>query len=187
MDKEIRSKIDYLGDIVNKLIFDDNYNLPLEDALQRAGIIVRYFVNSEYDGFLKWDKNENKPVISVNALHAEVRRRFSMAHELGHLIIDYKWIPYSDKNNKTEISNKELLNVTKYRGGSYNTEKDRNDETIVNEFAASFLVTDSQLKKLISEGYDNYDNLIDEVCAKYNVSRQAASIRVNNFLDVAKV
>lgn len=181
MEKETKKSIDALAELVHELIFH-NDDESLETALENAGITVRFFNDREFDGFLKWDAENNKPVISVNANQAEVRRNFSMAHELGHLIVNFKWVPFSSDNYKF-IPENEIMNVTKYRGGTY-SEKERPEEIIANEFAAAFLIPDSKLEEIINcmESGD-YIKLVSTVSEKFKVSTQAASIRIDNFLE----
>lgn len=182
MDKQKRRNIDRLASLINQLVFNGK-EIPLETALENAGIDIKYFNDEVFDGFLKWDSENDRPVISVNANHPEVRRNFSMAHELGHLVMGYHWIPYDPENVAPE---QEVMNVTKYRGGSY-TKKEKPEEYLVNEFAAAFLVPDDQLRRII-EDTDikevGYQGLLGIVSDKFDVSIQAASIRVENFLDL---
>ncbi|WP_324285479.1 ImmA/IrrE family metallo-endopeptidase [Lactiplantibacillus plantarum] len=180
MNKETKKNIDTLAGLIHEIIFR-NGEMNLETALESAGITVQFFNDDEFDGFLKWDKRNNKPIISVNANHAEVRRNFSMAHELGHLVLNFRWIPYSSSNPAPD---NEILNVTKYRGGSY-TEKEKPEEVIANEFAAGFLIPDDDLRTIINEMTDgDYVRLVGTVAERFNVSTQAASIRIDNFLSL---
>ena len=187
MEKRVRELIDKLANITNNIIFS-GYKYPkglsLEEALENVGVEVRYFNDTDLDGFLRWDRNNEKPIISVNANQAEVRRNFSMAHELGHLIIDYGWVPFS--NNKNLNHGEDILNVTKYRGAHY-TAEERKEEKIVDEFAAGFLIPNDKLKKMIdkTEMSDiSYQGLSEQIAEKFNVSYQAASIRLDNFVDL---
>lgn len=184
MDKQIRKNIDELANNVYNLLSPDQYP-SLENALERAGIDVRYFSDQSYDGFLEWDAQEKRPVISVNATHPNVRQRFSIAHELGHLIINWGWIPFS--SNADFHPSEKVLNVTKYRGASYSA-AEKKEEILVNEFAASFLVSNSVLKEIIL-GNDikkiGYRGIVEKITEKCHVSSQNAIIRLDNFLDLA--
>ena len=186
MKRKIKRILDNMGNEANELIFSDSKvpkNNLLEDYLERAGIEVRYFSDEELDGFLKWNKEEEKPIISVNANHPEVRRNFSMAHELGHLIIDYGWIPFSE--NKNFHTNNEILNVTtKYRGAKKYSEKEHKEETVVNEFAAAFLMPTKQIEAFINNHIDmNYQDVVVELAKEFDVSREAADIRISDFIN----
>lgn len=184
MDKQRREILDKFANTVHKLVFHGE-DQSLEVALKNAGVDVNYFSDKAFDGFTKWDNENKRPVIAVNANQPEVRRNFSMAHELGHLIINYEWIPYDPENLKIS-PNHEIMNVTKYRGGSY-TEEEKPEEYVVNEFAAAFLMPDDQLNQIIN-GINTeevgYQGLVSMVAKRFNVSEQAASIRIDNFLEL---
>lgn len=178
-ESNVRSLIDNLAEISHKLILSSKgfSNLDLENAIEASGIDVRYFVNKDYDGFLKWDAQQKCPIIAVNADQAPVRQRFSMAHELGHLIIDWNWIPYGDHNKS--FNEDRVLNVTLYRGVNKSVE-----ETNVNEFAAAFLMPDSLLKQLtdkIKEKEISYSGAIKELKNKAGVSGISAGFRLKNY------
>ncbi|GLB47270.1 hypothetical protein WR164_12490 [Philodulcilactobacillus myokoensis] len=178
MDKGLRKSIDELANIVSQIIpIPKDFNLS--KSLKSNGVDIRYFTDKKYDAFLQWNYKKNCPVISVNATQPLVRRNFSMAHELGHLVIDYKWNPFSGKIN---VNHKRLLSV-KYRGGDYNSVAEKNDETVVNEFAAAFLIPNRLIKEEIENSDPDYLKLIDQLSNKFKVSNDMARIRLNNFLD----
>lgn len=179
MKAELRAAIDNVAELAHNLIVSskgfENYNL--EDAIEASGIDVRYFVNKKYDGFLKWDTQQDCPVIAVNATQAPVRQRFSMAHELGHLIIDWNWIPYGNENKSFDKD--KVLNITLFRGG-----KQTPEEINVNEFAAAFLMPDSLLKKLtteIEQKQITYPDAIQKLKSVAGVSGVSAGYRFKHY------
>lgn len=179
MDKELRRTIDSIAEFINeKLNLKDASNL--EEALESAGVEISYFTDKKYDGFLSWDKDKKAPVISVNATHSPARINFSIAHELGHLVLNYKWIPFNDDN---PVPDGHVLSVTKYRGATTYSDSEKSEETYANEFAASFLMTNSDIQSLIDSSDFSYTQLISELSTNFNVSAQAAKIRLDNFLE----
>lgn len=179
VDLGIRTTIDRIAEISHELIVSskDFNNQNLEDAIEASGIDVRYFVDKNYDGFLKWDTQQNCPIIAVNANQAPVRQRFSMAHELGHLILDWNWIPYS--NNNKSFDKDKVLNVTLFRGV-----KQTPEETKVNEFAAAFLMPDSLLKKITDEVKErkiSYAEAIEKIKSIAGVSGVSAGYRFKHY------
>lgn len=183
MEDKIKKIIDAMGNDANELIFL-NSKLPknkhLATYLEKADIEVRYFNDDKLDGFLKWNKEKNKPIISVNANKPEVKRNFSMAHELGHLIIDYNWIPFSE--NKNFHTNKEVLNVTKCKKVSNYTPEKKN-ERIIDTFATSFLMPTKQIEAFINDYSDmNYQDAVELVAKTFDVSKRSADIRLSHFL-----
>ena len=157
-------------------------NRELDEALKSIGIDVRYFVDKELDGFLKWDSERKQPIISVNAKHSLNRRNFSMAHELGHLVIDWNWIPF---NKNISFDESKVLNVTKYRGATGLTNAEKTSESLSNEFAAAFLLSNDDLKSFIFQNQDlDYVDLINKVATTFVVSSEVANIRLKNFLEI---
>lgn len=179
MKQNVRTIIDNLAEISHKLIVSSKgfSNYKLEDAIEASGIDVRYFVNKNFDGFLKWDTQQGCPIIAVNADQAPVRQRFSMAHELGHLIIDWNWIPYGDHNESFDKD--KVLNVTLYRGV-----KKSQEETNVNEFAAAFLMPDSLLEQLtdkVKRKEISYSEAIEKLKSETGVSGVSAGYRLKDY------
>lgn len=178
MDSKERKSIDELASEVRKYIIGQGNNFNLDSCLEARGVEIRYFKNEKYDAFLKWDKELKKPIISVNMTQAPARQRFSIAHELGHLILDWKWIPGSDLSDKNE----DVLSI-KYRGAdNYTTEQSKN-ETCVNEFAAAFLIPDNEIKNLLNNSNQvRMTEMIKKIAKKFGVSEEAADIRLTNYL-----
>ncbi len=83
---------------------DDNPIESLTDALEgRGGIVVERGEGTDgFDG-LCGRVNDRYPVVVVNREMPDDRRRFSMAHELGHLLMDCKDIP---PKNEEKLANR---------------------------------------------------------------------------------
>jgi len=114
--------------------------LPKEisrDPNSFSGALIRDFNNSNY--------------ILVNKTHSSRRQNFTIAHELGHLIL----------HNSSRID---------YRDGMFN---DTIEEQQANEFAGSLLMPSSWLKTIIDEVTD--DN--QELANIFDVSLQAMQTR----------
>jgi len=67
-------------------------NQPVDNLFQRiedhGGIVVQWVENSEhFDGLSGWG-NGVKPIVVINQEVRTDRRRFNLAHELGHLLMD---------------------------------------------------------------------------------------------------
>lgn len=163
--------------------------IKLDDFLKQQGIEINYIVDiGGIDGYLQWNYDTNAPTIVINITNAPVRQRFTMAHELGHLVLDWGW------NLKKEVSYKPdyLDTVLSYRGKIYDEKEQKADE-----FAAAFLIPKTKLGNLINEfkvkyrkeienqEYD-YDwlvnQLIDQVSYTYNVAKATARLRLKNYL-----
>lgn len=111
-------------------------------------------------------KNENLYTIEVNADHSLNRKRFTIAHELGHFILH------------SDLIGDGIFDDSLYR--SYDSRKNKNihqnHETQANKFAASVLMPTPLIKKLQEEGHESGKDLAEKLC----VSEQAMAIRLGN-------
>lgn len=189
LDIETLKKIDKEAEEIHYAIFGESNDYEnLEEYLEYQGIDIRYISSQDVDGYLRWDYNKNMPVIAVSITdNALVRQRFTMAHELGHLVLDWKWIPGSNQyitQRMQKARNNEFLNVLSYRGKVYTVEEQK-----VDEFAGAFLIPKKKLKELILEFYKKHiddfryviDQLIIEISKTFKVSSATASLRVKNY------
>jgi Zn-dependent peptidase ImmA (M78 family) len=60
--------------------------VPIDRILRAAGVVVQY---GPFDGELSGMAfiKDGKSIIGVNSLHASTRQRFTLAHELGHILL----------------------------------------------------------------------------------------------------
>ena len=175
-----RKKIDLVANSLRKIIGPFN-NEELELAIESVGVDIKYFVGESFDAFLQWEALENQPVISVNAEHHKVRRNFSIAHELGHLVLEWNWIPFKEDG----LFDRDAVLNKKYRGATGLSVEEKIAETRANEFAAAFLISNDSLTKFIeSKGETNFIRLTELIAKEFNVSLQVARIRLTNFLEL---
>ena len=90
-------------------------------------------MESEYSGFLVIDKG----VIVVNSRHAAVRRRFTVAHEIGHYHL----------HRKKENAGNVFIDRTVYFRGDMSSTSDHQSELEANAYAARLLMPEVLLKK----------------------------------------
>ena len=189
--KKLKSIDSTAQDARAKIFGDSLDNLNLENFLENMGIDVRYINSSEVDGYLRWDNEKGCPVIAVSVTgNAPVRQRFTMAHELGHLILDWKWKLGTNQDNRDfieKVSGRDFLNILSYRGNTYTS-----DEQQVDEFAGAFLIPESKLKEMVydfiakhSSNIDDYGQIANQlavdVSSFFNVSNSTARLRLKNF------
>ncbi|GAB5400975.1 MAG: ImmA/IrrE family metallo-endopeptidase [Aureisphaera sp.] len=126
-------------------------------------------LDDEVSGFLV--RKHNKNIIGVNQNHPPVRKRFTISHEIGHLIlhlhkqalfVDY----YKDKGAKF------------YR--STNKEYDYRMEKEANQFAASLLMPEPLIEVEIQNLPENlnYSMMMMMLSRKFKVSTQAMDFRL---------
>lgn len=110
---------------------------------------------------------DDKPFIAYNLNQSKKRRRFTIAHELGHYILHSKSKSlFIDKNKSVMYRNSESST------GEILKERE------ANAFAAALLMPipliASEIKKLKG------DDIVEELAKKFNVSTQAMSFRLSN-------
>ena len=126
---------------------------------------------------LEQSKDSKRWVIAVNKAQSMVRKRFTVAHELGHLRLHGFTSPHADRGFKVRFR------LSRTSDGSVA------EEIEANQFAAELLmpteVLMTRLSKLDVEyapaGLDE-DNLLKKLALEFNVSQQALSIRLSNLL-----
>lgn len=130
----------------------------------------------ETEGQISVDEN-NQPQIWINPMKSEVRQRFTLAHELGHLANDV--LPQIDN---PIIDKYETL----YRSSAYG-----GIETKANRFAAKLLMPLQALENFIEKERQEKPDLtakeaIERIAAKFEVSKQAVFHRLQNIGLISK-
>ena len=136
-------------------------------AEQLGAAIHTNHVEDDVSGFLAWQKG--KPIIGVNARHSKNRQRFTIAHEIGHIVLHPQLSLHIDESFAVK------LRSDKSRRG------DDADEKEANLFAAELLMPANLLIKDISRigVLDIHDDQrIGELAKSYQVSAQAMTIRL---------
>lgn len=128
--------------------------------------------DDKLSGFLFRDQAARRAVIGVNSLHSERRQRFTIAHEIGHLLL-----------HKGEPIHVDRLD-TGYTIDRRNNDSSKGDQEVeveANLFAAELLMP----KKFIDvdlakhEELDLFDDtILQELALKYEVSLQALTYRL---------
>jgi len=149
---EVPIDINKVADLLNIEVIEND---PDDDGL--SGALIR---------------NEDKTIIYINKTHSDARKRFTLAHELGHFILHKSEKSFVD-GKKTQV----LLRAN--TGGVKN-----NMETEANIFAASILMPEFLIKKLYGELLfakgPNEDDVIIKMSETFKVSYQAMGYRFVN-------
>ena len=163
-------KIDEIRTIVNGLrtLFPE---LSIKEILENFESAVGDSQN--VSGYLMAENN--KPVIVLNAEENTRRQRFTLAHELGHLILHWQWLPGEQINLEDGIFE---VSFRKNDIQSYTPEENLREED-ANTFAGEFLIPVEEVEKLSKEIVDK-TKLAKELYKKFNVSYPCASVRVAN-------
>jgi Zn-dependent peptidase ImmA (M78 family) len=113
------------------------------------------------------------PIIGVNSLHHENRRRFTIAHEIGHLTLHRHLIGNHIHVDRTFPV---LMRDAKSGTGSHLIERE------ANQFAAALLMPEHKLSEHFDEELFDIDDdePIERLAKKFQVSKQAMSYRIRN-------
>jgi Zn-dependent peptidase ImmA (M78 family) len=147
----------------------------VEQIARALGAEVQYEpTDDELSGFLFRDTLAKRAIIGVNANHHPNRQRFSIAHEIGHLLLHE-----GERIHIDRIGRGYHLNWRDAESGAGTNEK----EMEANLFAAELLMPkkflDADLAKL--GGLDLFeDEVLGDLAKKYEVSVQAMTHRLTN-------
>jgi Zn-dependent peptidase ImmA (M78 family) len=159
---------------ISRLLRDNQIRqppIPVERIAQALGATIRSLPlrESEVSGMLYRDGDIR--VIGVNSLHHPHRRRFTIAHEIGHLLLH--------KGEQVHIDRSFRVNLRDDRS-ALGTQR---EEIQANLFAASLLMPREFLMADLKEGIDfEADADLKRLAERYQVSAQALTLRVNRLL-----
>jgi Zn-dependent peptidase ImmA (M78 family) len=152
----------------------DNANIkkapvPVEKLASYLSAIVRY---QPYDGEVSGlvHNQDGQAIIGVNSSHAETRQRFTIAHEIGHLLLH--------QSEKLHVDN-QLRSAVNFRDDVSSLGVDDN-EVEANQFAAELLMPEEFLRrdiKLVSA--TEPEAAVEELARRYKVSIQSMAIRLS--------
>lgn len=132
--------------------------------------ILETLLPDDTSGILEKSDN-NKSTIFINKSHPLVRKRFTIAHEIGHYLLSSKNGIYVDKS-------------IFFRDGKSQQAVDA-DEMIANCFAAELLMPKNFVKKalakFINNGFiDSGDDVVQKLAEEFKVSATAMSIKLQS-------
>ena len=118
-------------------------------------------------------------VIVVNSLHHPNRKRFTVAHELGHLILHRYKTPHADRGFRLRDARSSEGSVL--------------EEIQANQFAAELLMPRSMLMRALEDTDlehapanedqdDNFERIVHQLSGHFRVSRQAMAVRLSSLL-----
>lgn len=138
--------------------------VDVEDVAERLGIQVNYEdLDSEISGLMLFENGVAKA--AINRSHHSNRQRFTLAHEIGHLIL------HTSGDNAVFVDKRFFRNKASSTG-------DLLVEVEANAFAAALLMPESFIRSEISddEGITELD--IFRLATKFEVSEQAMTLRL---------
>jgi len=146
--------------------------VDVRTILKDKGIVVKeIYLPDDISGVL--DTREQKPLVLINLSHSENRQRFSMAHELGHFLL------------QSSFSGVHMDKATYFRS-NLSAEGTDIDEKKANRFAAELLIpTDILLAKLqlYPDLIDsNDDTPIQNLAKEFKVSSAALMFKLSGVI-----
>jgi Zn-dependent peptidase ImmA (M78 family) len=145
--------------------------VPVERLARDLGALVSYqpFDTEDISGLL-YRSEGAAPVIGVNSSNSRLRQRFTIAHELGHLLLH--------EGNGLMI---ERLVRVNFRNATSGTATDA-EESDANRFAAELLMPEDLLRRalealLAGRSLSDVD-LVKRLARRFEVSEQAMTYRL---------
>ncbi len=157
---------------VNELLINEDIKsapVPIEKIAGSTGASIRYKpLDHDCSGMIQ-RIDDKTAVIGINSSHSDVRKRFSIAHEIGHLVL------HDDKNLHVD---EELRSNVQFRN-EYSSLGVDDQEIEANQFAAEILMPEEMLLKDVGKSKGKSPEVAIEDLAKlYNVSIQSMTIRL---------
>jgi len=156
--------------------------IPINKIVARYAHILQEEMEDDISGMLiplAKPNDGKKWAIVVNKSHSSTRQRFTLAHELGHLLLHGYTLPHADRGYKLRFRNAKSSEGSVF------------EEVEANQFAAELLMPeDMLLEKLEGEGLEyvpagedeGEDPRLSRIANELKVSRQALAIRLSNLL-----
>ena len=138
--------------------------IPVESIAESLGIKISYAPSNEYSGILI-RKTDGVILMGINNSESIQRMRFTIAHELGHFLMDRQKVTVDYRNKNYESSAKPAK------------------EKQADFFAANLLMPESFVKSdFESVTSDNVflENDLEKMANNYQVSKEAMKYRLIN-------
>jgi Zn-dependent peptidase ImmA (M78 family) len=153
--------------------------VDVERIAQKWAIVVRRTLDDDISGMLvplPGAHAKRRWAIVVNETQAPVRQRFTVAHELGHLLLHGYDTAHADRDFRVR-----LRGVESSQGSVF-------EEIEANRFAAELLMPEELLLKKVRDRNlqyaddDTNDGELRKIADDFHVSKQALSIRLSTLL-----
>ena len=139
-------------ELLSEFGIDNIQDVDIRDLVYAKGIIFRESPLENYDGRIVYGKR-GKALITVNSeLKYEPRKRFTIAHELGHYMLGH---------NMKEVVHDNEASMEFYKSGSQETE--------ANQFASELLIPTSIFLEYI-EGEKFSPQLMHDLAGEFKTS-----------------
>lgn len=144
--------------------------VPVEELARLAGatVVRRRFDGNDTSGFMY--SSDDGVLIGVNSATSRKRQRFTVAHEIGHMVLH-------------QSDNLRVDSVIQFRDGISTLGTDPNERQ-ANAFAASLLMPrvllETHLATAWASGATTRDAIVTQLASEFDVSTEAMSYRLIN-------
>ena len=141
--------------------------IPVSKLATLSGATIRSGpLPMELSGFLV--RRGKSTILGVNSLHARQRQRFTIAHEIGHLLLH----PHNDHVDR---------GISFYFRNERSSQAEVRGEIEANQFAADLLMPKSMIDDLMLKPVDLMDEAaVGTLASTFDVSAQALTYRLTN-------
>lgn len=140
---------------------------PGQLAEKLGVLVVPQQMTDDVSGMLL--RRDEQKVIGVNQAHAEVRRRFTVAHELGHLLLHRGRPLILDTQTRVNLRDTVSSKAT-----------DR-EEIEANRFAAALLAPESMVRREVRQAqFQTVEDLVERLADRFGMSHTAMNFRLMN-------
>ena len=151
--------------------------VPVDRIAKGLGAQLRFSpLDDELSGMIYI--SDDTPIIGINSLHPPNRQRFSIAHEIGHLVLHRSLI-----SGRVHVDKEFRVQMTTLNRDAVSALGSDKIEIEANQFAAELLMPTAWfMKALPNKAFDiDNDGPLDELAKKFRVSRQAVDFRNQEF------
>jgi Zn-dependent peptidase ImmA (M78 family) len=162
---------DFLIDIDEK-----NFPIDLNRIVEKIGFEVNYYNFIKISGGIKYNQN-GKGEIKIKSSDSIERRRFTVAHEIGHYVLHYK--DAEDKDSiEQEIDLIEGHDVNETRDDVVLCDKKRQKEQEADMFAGMLLMPREKFIKMW-KSHKALNLGVDFLAEYFGVSKKAVDVRAS--------
>lgn len=162
MDARRRKEINDFADRLRDAL-DLRVPVDVELAVERLGGKIAYDETLTYEAMIA-KKGETFEIRLSETPVTEARKKFSIAHELGHLFIHMGYI----------ISREKWERISDYKDSAMYRYGHTEEEFEANEFAAALLMPAEMFRNVAEQHYDYGAFSIPGIAERFGVSREAA-------------
>lgn len=143
------------------------FPIPIEEVPDMLGgsLIFETFSDENLEAMIR--KVDNTFEIQISPNKPQLRQRFSIAHEIGHLFLHMGYL----------INNTLWEEVGDYRDSVYYRFGHNSEEYEANEFAAAILMPEQEFKRISRENLSAGQFDIRNIASYFGVSEEAVSTR----------